>query len=91
MITGLHIKQTEAKLTRAIFYLQLMEASKKQYRSYMRDSLAWQNDPDDTFTGLSRFYAKQADRAKKLHNYILERYNNCVAESLIIAPYINNI
>ncbi len=87
----MRIKETEARLTRALFYLQLMEASKKRYRNCMRDSLAWQNNPDATFLGLSRLYYKQAIRAKRLHNYILERYNNCIAESLIIAPYINNI
>lgn len=50
----------------------------------MNDHNLWLNSPDDSYTGCSRFYKRYADRMQVLHTYLIDRYNDCVAESLII-------
>lgn len=50
----------------------------------MNDYNLWLNSPDDWFTGCSRYYKKYAYRMQTLHFYLIDRYNNCVADSLII-------
>ena len=81
MTKTLVIHHTQRRLNRALGYLALIEKSKARYRKAMADYIRWLNSPDDFH---SRYYRKYADRMRVLHPYLLKRYNDCVAESLII-------
>ncbi len=84
MTKTLVIHATQRRLNRAIAYLELIEQSKNRYRNAMSDHHLWLSSPDDSFTGCSGYYKKCADRMQVLHTYLVNRYNNCVADSLII-------